>query len=195
MGVMTTGHASIPTGRPFTVADLEAMPDDGNRYELIDGMLLVSPAPDWPHQEMGAELFFQLRLRFPPGVRVLTAPFAVRTGTDSEVQPDVLVARFADLNRNSKNLPVAPLLAVEVLSPSTRLKDLNLKKAHYERIGVDAYWILDPKEPGALTVFELDGGIYSQVAHVEAEAEFVATRPFPVTVVPARLLDGLRPRE
>jgi Uma2 family endonuclease len=191
MSVMTS---VIPHGRPFTVDDLEGMPDDGNRYELIDGMLLVSPAPDWPHQEMGAELFFQLRLRFPPGVRVLTAPFAVRTGTDSEVQPDVLVARFADLNRNSRNLPVAPLLAVEVLSPSTRLKDLNLKKAHYERIGVASYWILDPNEPGSLTVFELDDeGRYQQVAHVEGDEEFVATSPFPVTIVPARLLDGLQP--
>ena len=191
MSVMTS---VIPHGRPFTVDDLEGMPDDGNRYELIDGMLLVSPAPDWPHQEMGAELFFQLRLRFPPGVRVLTAPFAARTGTDSEVQPDVLVARFADLNRNSKNLPVAPLLAVEVLSPSTRLKDLNLKKAHYERMGVASYWILDPEEPGSLTVFELDDeGRYQQVAHVEGDEEFVATSPFPVTIVPARLLDGLRP--
>jgi Uma2 family endonuclease len=191
MSVMTS---VIPHGRPFTVDDLEGMPDDDNRYELIDGMLLVSPAPDWPHQEMGAELFFQLRLRFPPGVRVLTAPFAVRTGTDSEVQPDVLVARFADLNRNSRNLPVAPLLAVEVLSPSTRLKDLNLKKAHYERIGVASYWILDPNEPGSLIVFELDDeGRYQQVAHVEGDEEFVATSPFPVTIVPARLLDGLRP--
>jgi Uma2 family endonuclease len=191
MSVMTS---VIPHGRPFTVDDLEGMPDDDNRYELIDGMLLVSPAPDWPHQEMGAELFFQLRLRFPPGVRVLTAPFAVRTGTDSEVQPDVLVARFADLNRNSRNLPVAPLLAVEVLSPSTRLKDLNLKKAHYERIGVASYWILDPNEPGSLIVFELDDeGRYQQVAHVEGDEEFVATSPFPVTIVPARLLDGLQP--
>ena len=192
MSVMTS---VIPHGRPFTVDDLEAMPDDGNRYELIDGMLLVTPAPDWPHQEMGAELFFQLRLRFPSDVRVLTAPFAVQTAADSEVQPDVLVARYADLTRNSKNLPVAPLLAVEVLSPSTRLKDRNLKKAHYERIGVASYWILDPIEPGALTVFELDAeGRYQQTAHVVGDEEFVATRPIAVTIVPARLLDGLRPR-
>ena len=54
---------------------------------------------------------------------------------------------------------------------------------------------VDPSGSGALTAFELDGaGRYRQVAHVEGDAEFVATRPFPVTVVPARLLDGLRPR-
>ena len=192
MSVMTS---VIPHGRPFTVDDLEGMPDDGNRYELIDGMLLVTPAPGWPHQEMGAELFFQMRLRCPPDVRVLVAPFGVQTAFDSEVQPDVLVARYTDLAVNMRNLPVAPLLAVEVLSRSTRLKDRNLKKAHYERIGVASYWILGPAEPGALTAFELDGdGRYRQVAHVEGDEEFVATRPFPVTVVPARLLDGLRPR-
>jgi Uma2 family endonuclease len=156
-------------------------------------MLLVSPAPGWPHQEMGLSLFVHLRGGCPPDLRVLAAPFAVQTAFDSEVQPDVIVTRYIDLTE--KNLPVAPLLAVEVLSRSTRLVDLNLKKAHYERIGVASYWVLDPTEPGALTAFELDDqGRYQQVAHIEGDEEFVATRPFPVTVVPARLLDGLRPR-
>jgi Uma2 family endonuclease len=182
----------IPHGRPFTVDDLEAMPDDGNRYELIDGMLLVSPAPGWPHQEMGLEFAVVLRGLCPPDLRVLVAPFAVQTAFDSEVQPDVIVTRYGELTE--ENLPVGPLLAVEVLSRSTRLVDLNLKKAHYERIGVASYWILDPTEPGALTVFELDDqGRYQEVAHVEGDEEFAATRPFPVTIVPARLLDGLRP--
>ena len=191
---MTVMTSVIPHGRPFTVDDLEGFPDDGNRYELIDGLLLVTPAPGWPHQEMGGELFFQLRVRCPADLRVLPAPFAVRTAADSEVQPDIVVARFTDLTE--KNLPVAPLLAVEVLSRSTRLKDLNLKKAHYERIGVASYWILDPGRPGgALTAFELDAvGAYRQIAYVERDAEFAATRPFPITVVPARLLDGLKPR-
>jgi Uma2 family endonuclease len=191
---MTVMTSVIPHGRPFTVDDLEGFPDDGNRYELIDGMLLVTPAPGWPHQEMGAELFFQLRLHHPADLRVLPAPLAVRTAFDSEVQPDVIVTRYVDLT--PKNLPVAPLLAVEVLSRSTRLKDLNLKKAHYERIGVASYWILDPEEPGSLTAFELDEeGRFQQVARVEGDEEFATARPFPVTVVPARLLDGLHPRE
>ena len=62
MGAMST-QVSIPTGRPFTVADLEAMPDDGNRYELIDGMLIVSPAPGWEHQEMGLTAYPPRRAR------------------------------------------------------------------------------------------------------------------------------------
>ena len=190
MGAMTS-QASIPTGRPFTVADLEAMPDDGNRYELIDGTLLVSPAPGWGHQEMGLSLYVLLRERCPREFRALAAPFAVQTSFDSEVQPDVLVARYIDLTE--KNLPVAPVLAAEVLSRSTSLVDRNLKKAHYERIGVPHYWILDSAGPGALTVFVNEGGGYAQVTRVEGDEAYEAREPFPVTVVPARLLDGLRP--
>ncbi|MGH3588481.1 MAG: Uma2 family endonuclease [Pseudonocardia sp.] len=189
---MTTGRTAIPTGRPFTVADLEAMPDDGNRYELIDGMLLVSPAPGWGHQEMSGTLYVELRAACPHEMRVLQAPFAVQTAYDSEVRPDVVVARYSDLT--PKNLPVAPVLAVEVLSHSTALQDRHTKKAHYERIGVTSYWVLDPAEPGALTAFELDGaGAYREVGHVVGDEEFRAQRPFAVTVVPARLLAGLRP--
>lgn len=186
-----TSHAVIPTGRPFTVADLEAMPDDGNRYEVIDGVLIVSPAPVWGHQEMGLSAYVVLRAACPRDMRVLAAPFAVQTAFDSEVQPDVLVARYTDLR--SKNLPVAPLMVGEVLSRSTALHDRNTKKAHYERMGVQVYWLLDPSEPGALTVFELVNGRYEQVAHVEGDEQFAAERPFPVAIVPARLLDGLRP--
>lgn len=188
-----TGSVVIPQGRPFTVADLEATPDDGNRYELIDGMLIVTPAPGWAHQEVSLALALALRSTCPPRLRVLVAPFAVRTSKDSEVQPDVIVTRYDDLTPT--NLPVAPLLAVEVLSRSTRLHDRNTKKAHYERIGVPSYWLLDPTEPGQLTVFELaDDGRYGHAATVQGEAQFHAARPFPVSVIPARLLDGLRPR-
>ena len=191
MGTMTASHAAIPTGRPFTVADLEAMPDDGNRYELIDGMLIVSPAPSWGHQEMGFAAGIALRNACPRDKRVLIAPFAVQTAFDSEVQPDVLVTRYTDLT--PKNLPVAPLLAVEVLSRSTALHDRNTKKAFYERIGVPSYWLLDPTEPGSLTAFELTGEGYRRLAHVVGDDAFDAEQPFPVRVVPARLLDGLRP--
>ena len=190
MGAMTS-LAAIPTGRPFTVDDLETMPDDGNRYEVIDGMLIVTPAPGWHHQEMGGALYVHLRAACPRELRVMIAPFALRTAQDSEVQPDVLVTRYVDLT--PKNLPVAPLLLVETLSPSTQLHDRNTKKAHYERMGVPSYWLLDPTAPGALAVFELRDGAYLQLAHVVGDEAHTAERPFPVTVVPARLLDGTRP--
>jgi Uma2 family endonuclease len=189
--VAMTSLASIPTGRPFTVADLEAMPDDGNRYEVIDGMLIVTPAPGWHHQEMAASAYIALREACPRDLRVMIAPFALRTAFDSEVQPDVLVTRYVDLT--PKNLPVPPLLVVETLSPSTALHDRNTKKAHYERMGVPSYWLLDPTDPGGLTVFELQDAAYVQVTHVVGDEPYTAQRPFPVTITPARLLDGTRP--
>jgi len=81
---------------------------------------------------MGATLYLQLRASCPADLRVLIAPFAVRSAFDSEVQPDVLVTRYADLT--PKNLPVAPLLAVEVLSRSTSLVDRNLKIGFGNRV-------------------------------------------------------------
>jgi Uma2 family endonuclease len=132
----STGSISLPHGRPFTVRDLEAAPDDGNRYELLDGMLFVSPAPGLRHQKTSLQLAFRLEAACPAGLHVLTAPFAVRPNDRTELRPDVLVARDEDLTE--QNLPVAPVLAVEVLSPSTALKDLNLKKAAYLRMGCPA---------------------------------------------------------
>ncbi|MHC1557684.1 Uma2 family endonuclease [Actinomycetospora sp. C-140] len=130
----------------YTVADLHAMPDDGRRRELIDGMLFVTPAPGWPHQEMGLALYRLLHAACPPELHVLAAPFGVTTSEVDEVQPDVLVARFADLTR--ANRPVAPVMVAEVASRSTRLHDRNTKKAHYERLGVASYWLLDPDGAG-----------------------------------------------
>ncbi len=105
-------------GRPFTVADLERTPDDGRRYELIDGVLIVSAAPGRLHQRVVGRLYRLLDDACPAELEVLMAPFGIVFGDDTELQPDVLVARRADLT--DKNLPAPPVLAVEVLSPSTR---------------------------------------------------------------------------
>jgi len=120
---------------------------------------------------------------------VLAAPFAVRTDLSNELQPDVLVARRDELTE--KNLPVAPVLAVEVLSPSGRLVDLNLKRAAYERMGTPSHWILDPEVPDLL-VLELDTfGTYQQVARATGAEAFSATQPFEVRIVPTELLRRL----
>jgi Uma2 family endonuclease len=187
MSIMTS---VLPHGRPFTVDDLAGMPDDGNRYELNDGMLHVSPCPVPRHQLVLGEVFCLLRTVCPSGLLAMVAPMDVQPDRLNSLQPDVLVSRPADLR--PKTLPVAPLLAVEVLSPSTRLYDLFTKRSAYEKMGVASYWVIDPTAPGAFTVVELDDqGCYQQVAHVQGDEAFTATRPFPVTVVPARLLDTL----
>ncbi len=188
---VTTG---LTYGQPLTVADLAEMPDDGHRYELLDGVLIVTPAPSWPHQEAQLDLAVRLRQACPPQLRVLGAPFAVRPAGDAtELQPDILVARYDDLTHAC--LPTAPLLAVEVLSPSTALIDLNLKKAAYERLGAQSYWVIDPKTPALFVYERAQHGKYQQTAHAVGAQPFHATQPFEITIVPDDLVAGLRPEE
>jgi len=189
---MSVVTSPADAAHPFTVADLEGMPDDGRRYELIDGELLVSPAPGWPHQEAAYTLYMLLRQACPSGLRVIGAPFAVRPDKFNELQPDLIVARYADLTE--RDLPGAPLLAVEVISPTSRLRDASLKRAVYARLGVPSFWLIDPDpERPALTAFQLAGSGYRQGAHVVGSASWTTSRPFLVSVVPADLVAGLRP--
>ena len=178
-------------GHPFTVDELDRMPDDGRRYELIDGVLIVSPAPVIVHQFVVMELSFLLRQACPEGLCVLPGP-GVMVNVQTELVPDVVVVRQQDLR--GRKLAGPPALAVEVQSPSTRLFDLNQKKSVYEKFGVPSYWIVvpDPARP-QLIAFELRGSRYVEAAHVTDSEVFAARGPFPVEVVPARLVAGLPP--
>ena len=189
MGAMTGGIETLRS-HPLTVADLESTPNDGRRYELIDGMLFVSPVPKPIHQRMAFQVGVALNAACPAGLEVLVAPLDVQTAEDSVVQPDVLVARLEDFTE--KNLPVAPLLAVEVISHSSRLYDRNTKMAHYARMGAPSYWLLDPADP-RIEIYELgDDGSYTLTATAVGDHLVEVARPFAVTLCPARLVDPRR---
>ncbi len=182
MDAMTLGSRALP----MTRADLDALPDDGYRHELIDGVLIVSPSPSAPHQDVVLELALLLKAACPDHLKVMVAPFDVALADDTVMIPDLLVARRSDITH--RDLPVAPVLAVEVLSPSTRRFDLMTKRSRYEASGTAAYWVVDPIDP-ALTSWHLVNGAYAQVAHVMGDEEYAATLPFPVTVTPGLLRD------
>jgi Uma2 family endonuclease len=176
---------TLPRSRPLTRADLDALPDDGHRYELLDGSLVVTPAPTWRHQSAVVRLWKVLDAARPgPEIRVFVAPMDVVLAADTVLQPDVLVARRSDLSE--ADLPTAPLLAVEVLSPSTRRIDLTLKRSRYEAAGCRAYWVVDPEAP-SLLAWELRHGTYELVADVRGTETHRATSPYPVEVRPADL--------
>jgi|SRR5581483_11263690 len=175
----------LPQSRPLTRADLDEMPDDGHRYELIDGTLIVTPAPRHMHQRAVFELGRLLGDACPSDLEVLPAPFDVALGSETVLQPDLLVARRIDLTE--RDLPTAPLLAVEILSPSTRLVDLNLKKARYEQAGCPSYWIVDPDAP-EIVVWELRDGRYIEATRAIGNESCTVTVPFALTVVPIDLV-------
>jgi Uma2 family endonuclease len=83
----------------------------------------------------------------------------------------------------------------EILSPDSVLRDLNLKRAVYERFGIPSYWVIDPDlEQPSLRAFELANGEYSETALVAGDARFRAERPFPVEITPSHLVAKLRTR-
>ena len=130
----------------WTVAERDALPDDGNRYEVIDGELFVTPAPAWRHQ---AAVGLVLRLlaeyleRQPVGY-VFVAPADVVFSPKRGVQPDLFVVPLVD-GRVPKHFDEVRhlLLAIEVLSPTTARADRVKKRTLFREEGVDEYWIVD----------------------------------------------------
>lgn len=163
---------------PFTPADREAMPADGRRVELIDGCLVVSPSAGRAHNDVVMHLFRLLDRACPADVTIYPVPYDYRLPDDSELVPDIMVARTADVG--PRRITAQPLLVVEVISPSSRWMDPVVKRAKYEAAGVPAYWIADPVA-GRMTVLELAPGGYVERA-VVTTADVALERPFPVTV-------------
>jgi len=178
---------ALPWGAPLTYDDLQGMPDDGHRYELVDGVLLVTPAPGTIHQACVVSLVALLYAARHRDHSVLVAPYDYRVRSTTVLQPDILVARRADLGE--RLLERAPLLVVEVHSPSTRLADLGTKRLAYESAGVPSYWMVDPAEP-RLTVLTLRDGRYVEEASVTGDQPYEASYPFSLTVVPSHLVDA-----
>lgn len=168
----------------FTADDLDSMPDDGQRYELLDGEILVSPAPRVIHQNAVLALAVTLRAALPDGLRVLIAPVDVRFSAKRQLQPDVLVVVDGPLDVPRIEDP--PLLVIEVLSRSTRSRDLIGKRAAYQDAGVPSYWVVDTAVPSLMALQLVDGSYREQT--VTGDSAYDATSPFPVRVVPADLV-------
>ena len=132
--------------RQWTVAERDELPDDGNRYEVIDGELFVTPAPAWRHQEASLYLYRLLAdyLGLERIGHAFAAPADVVFSPRRGVQPDVFVVPLVGGRRPEHFDEVKRLvLAVEVLSPSTARADRVAKRAMFRDEGVPEYWIVD----------------------------------------------------
>ena len=130
--------------RKFTVDDLEHFPDDGNRYELLDGMLLVTPSPASAHQVLASRIMFLLSAVVQtPGLAYVVGPGVVTLPPRTELQPDVLVFP----SRYAPDTPWPEIrefwLAVEILSRSSRVYDREYKRDAYFALGVREVWLVD----------------------------------------------------
>ncbi|MFN8572918.1 MAG: Uma2 family endonuclease [Gemmatimonadaceae bacterium] len=132
----------------WTLEMLHALPEDGNRYELIDGELLVSPSPSLHHQRVLARLneCVSRYVRSIGGYETFFAPAAVAFTERRELQPDLLVLPLRSDGRPAGRFEEVGrlLLAVEVISPSTSRNDRYKKRPVYQQEGVPEYWIVDP---------------------------------------------------
>lgn len=135
-----------PARVTWTYADYRNMPEDGNRYEIIDGDLLVTPAPTTLHQTVSKRIQFALMQQVEQtglGV-VFDAPVDVIFSETHTVQPDLLVVRTSRRAIVSpRGIEGAPDLIVEILSPGTELVDRTTKLKLYAAKGVAEYWIVD----------------------------------------------------
>lgn len=134
----------LPVPR-LTIDMLDDFPDDGTRYELLEGMLLVTPAPSYAHQIVATRLATMLTNALGDSAHVV-AVGAIQRGKHTQLQPDVLVCPPEFRPTLSWRDISGWWLAVEVLSPSSRLYDREVKRGAYLALGVEEYWIVNPDE-------------------------------------------------
>ncbi|WP_169798564.1 Uma2 family endonuclease [Piscicoccus intestinalis] len=166
-------QATSRTRHRWTRAERDALPDDGRRHEIIDGELYVSASPRPRHQLMSAELH-ALLLRAcheHPELELMAfaAPTDVALADDTVMVPDLIVVPFALIAE--RDIPGAPLIVVEILSPSTRSVDLVIKKDRLRRAGAAQYWVADPGQVLIGVQYRRTGILSNQNGRPEAAAQ------------------------
>jgi Uma2 family endonuclease len=184
-----TGMAVMPReSDDWTVDDLVNLPDDGLQYELLDGILVITPPPGPVHQAVIGEFFALLNVACPEHLAVFAAPLEWQPDIHTSMQPDLLVvARDDDIGERNVSQPL--MLAVEVLSPSTHRKDRVLKFSKYADADVASYWIIDPAIPAVLA-YDLVEGAYVVAGRAQGSESVQLARPFPIMITPAELIDA-----
>jgi Uma2 family endonuclease len=132
--------------RRYTMDEVMALPSDGNRYELVDRELLVTPAPSFTHQRVVKHLCVALELyleRCREGAVLCISPANICWSREHLVQPDLFVVPAGEVTDSWSSIQTL-LLAVEVVSPASARADRVAKRRLYQRQGVATYWIVDP---------------------------------------------------
>jgi len=170
-----------PERGQWTYADYAAIPDEGKYYEVVRGVLYMSPAPTPEHQDISGEIFGYLRqfVKLAGLGRVFAEPTDVELSPGDIVRPDVLVILNEHLGRiELSHIVGAPDLVVEILSPGTMRHDLKGKLEAYERAQVPEYWIVSPGEQ-VIELLVLENRVYQSPGVFQGSA-----------VLPSRIVPG-----
>lgn len=164
----------------YTVADLERERerDDRLRWELLDGELVMTPSPRTIHQSIAFRLGVRIDQVAPAGTELFVAPLDVRLDERNVLQPDLFLVDEASIE--DEFISAAPILAVEILSPSTRRRDLVTKLHILQQAGGPHYWVIDPAD-ASVRIWELVSGAYRLVVHAHGDEQVTVTEPVELT--------------
>jgi len=187
-------HAGVVTAAvgahigPWSEEDLVGLPTDSQRYELLEGTLLVSPPPGGRHQLVSWEVTRELKQAAPPGLVVVEA-MGVRLPNDTVFVPDVLVAeRHAVVTNRSGILDHSTVtLIAEIVSPGSRTQDRLTKPALYAQAGIGSFWRVELEQEPTVFACRLDAGVYVEVTSARPGEQLVVNDPFPICFDPGNL--------
>lgn len=180
-----------PPQGSWTYEAYAALPDDGNRYEIMQGVLMMSPAPEPAHQGIADEIASYLRSQILYAKRglVFTAPLDVVLSSHNTTQPDVIVLLKEHLDRlQKKYIAGAPDLVVEVISPGSKTYDRLVKYGVYAKAGVPEYWLVNAREQ-TIEVFVLEEKEYHSLGIFRGEQLLVSRLVPDMTATVSQLLD------
>ena len=192
---MASMAAPVETGRwpdhvsgEWTVESLETLPDNGLRYEILDGTLLVTPSPTPRHQGAIVELAVLLRAACPADHRVFVAPLDWQPDGRTSLEPDLLVVRRDRIGE--KNITQPPARARRRGPVAGHRPDRSHDQVlRYAEGGIGQCWIVDPRVP-SVQVYDLVDGAYTLIAEGTGDTPVSVVEPVAVTVVPQLLVDG-----
>jgi Uma2 family endonuclease len=189
---VTQPRKRIPTlvlpAPPVTVEALDAAEADDGRVELLDGLCVLRPWPTPLRTRVTQRLSRHLEATVPSGAHVYPHGVSLRISARSLLAPDIVVGPAPAAE--GRRLTELPFLVVEVADESTRRYDRTLKLDLYRERGVPSCWLVEPAAAtAAVEVFDLVDGQYVRTGQAHGSDALTVTRPFPITVVPADLVD------
>ncbi len=170
---------------PLTYQEYRLLPEDGKRYELMEGDLFVSPAPSPWHQTVSGRMLHMLMTQLQDSglARVFPAPIDLVLEPESVVQPDLVqVGRARKHIVTERAIEGAPDVVVEILSPGSRDRDKHIKRRLYERFAIPEYWVVDP-DLGRIEIWRIEAGRYGIRAQLD-RASTLTSPDFPELSIP-----------